>query len=72
MDVWHQDYTVSSYMKIFVVIHVLMLKSIIAYLHGHSTMLIAVLILFLKFEFIVLQVIHQIILPHYSMEFDFA
>lgn len=41
--------------KSFVVIYVLMLKSIVAYLHGHIRMLIAFSVLFLEFEFIVLR-----------------
>lgn len=39
-------------------ISVLMLKSVIAYLHGHVRMLIALLVIFPQFEFIVLWVTH--------------
>lgn len=49
MDVWHQGHVFKVTRKSYVMIYVLILKSIIAYLHGHSRMLIAILIAFLMF-----------------------
>lgn len=52
MDVWHQGHVVLKVTwKSYVMIYILILKSIIAYLHGHTRMLIAILIILIMFEF---------------------